>query len=287
MGKARGVSRGLISASTSSPIASVTSSANPSEPPSVSSAPPSPPPYLRTSFLRQQLSLAASGNTPVDFPMLVEPEHPLEENEWIAVHTIGLVENVCSIFDPLYEVCLCRGAGGNSNGSPSKFVEDLDFEDPCLQTKKPARQVISLMLSECNDAIQSARIFPVKQGQAFSPADLRKEAARICRKLLLCLVHIYTAHVSHLEQLDLVAHMNTIAKHFFAFTSRFELIEEDDRALGALHGFHRLLLETPAPNAIPSSPSTGAAPLVPVSLTPPSATQLVSSTQEQAATPAS
>ncbi|KAH9280409.1 MOB kinase activator-like 2 [Echinococcus granulosus] len=257
MGKARGVSRGLISGSMSSPnsataIISATTTSTPSDVhSSPSPPPPSPPPYLKPSFLRQQLSLAAAGNTPVDFPFLVEPEHPLEEDEWIAVHTIGLVENLCSIFDPLYEVCLCRGGGSSS---PSKATDDVEFTDSFVQTKKPVRQVISLILSECNDAIQSARIFPVRQGQAFSPSDLREEAARICRKLLLCLVHIYTAHVNHLEQLDLVAHMNTIAKHFFAFTSRFNLIEEEDnRALAALQGFHRRLLETPAPNVIVST----------------------------------
>ncbi|VDM16561.1 unnamed protein product [Hydatigera taeniaeformis] len=270
MGKARGVSRGLISGSVSYPnsataVISTTTTPTPSDVHSPSSpSPPSPPPYLKPSFLRQQLSLAAAGNTPVDFPFLVEPEHPLEEDEWIAVHTIGLVENLCSIFDPLYEVCLCRGGGNNS---PSKAVDDASFADFFTQTKKPVRQVISLILSECNDAIQSARIFPVRQGQAFSPSALREEAARICRKLLLCLVHIYTAHVSHLEQLDLVAHMNTIAKHFFAFTSRFNLIDEDDnRALAALQGFHRRLLETPAPNVV-----------IPVNLVPLTSTAAVTS----------
>ena len=267
MGKARGVSRGLMSSSTSSPnaatIAPPTSEASCSSfsPPAPPYPPPSPPPYLRPSFLRQQLSLAVAGNTPVDFPFLVEPGHPLEENEWIALHTIGLVENLCSIFDPLYEMCLCRS---DSGGGASDEINSIDV---FMQSKKPVRQVISHLLSECNDTIQSSRVFPVTQGQAFSPSDLREEVSRICHKLLVCLVHIYTAHVSHLEQLDLVAHMNTIAKHFFAFTGRFKLIEgleedegegeTDNKVLAALHGFHRRLLATPAPNvkasAAPSS----------------------------------
>ncbi|VDL62311.1 unnamed protein product [Hymenolepis diminuta] len=257
MGKARGVGRGLISSSNSSSNAT-SIAVSPSIPESIPSPhdpdPPSPPPYLKPSFLKQQLSLSVAGNTPVDFPFLVEPEHPLEEDEWIAVHTIGLVENLCSIFDPLYEMCLCRPAGSHSPKSSSEINgvnESVEFIPS--QSKKPVRQVISLLLSECNDAIQSARIFPVKQGETFSPADLRDEASKICRKLLLCLVHIYSAHVTHLEQLDLVAHMNTIAKHFFAFTMRFKLLNEDgedSRVLSTLHGLHRQLLETPAPNVV-------------------------------------
>nr|CDS34431.1 Mob1 phocein [Hymenolepis microstoma] len=257
MGKARGVGRGLISGSNSSsnttsiPV-SLSSPESVSSPPDPN--PPSPPPYLKSSFLKQQLSLSVAGNIPVDFPLLVEPEHPLEEDEWIAVHTIGLVENLCSIFDPLYEMCLCRPTGSHSPKSSSGTNGANDFVEFLLsQSKKPVRQVISLLLSECNDAIQSARIFPVKQGEAFSPSDLRDEASKICRKLLLCLVHIYSAHVVHLEQLDLVAHLNTIAKHFFAFTMRFKLLNEDgedNKVLGALHGLHRQLLATPAPNVI-------------------------------------
>ncbi|VDO01644.1 unnamed protein product [Rodentolepis nana] len=255
MGKARGVGRGLISGSNSS--SSATSiPVSPSNPESVSSPPdpnPPSPPYLKSSFLKQQLSLSVAGNIPVDFPLLVEPEHPLEEDEWIAVHTIGLVENLCSIFDPLYDMCLCRPTGSHSPKSSSGSNGPVSVEFLLSQSKKPVRQVISLLLSECNDAIQSARIFPVKQGEAFSPSDLRDEASKICRKLLLCLVHIYSAHVVHLEQLDLVAHLNTIAKHFFAFTMRFKLLNEDgedNKVLGALHGLHRQLLETPAPNVI-------------------------------------
>lgn len=254
MGKARGVGRGLISSSNSSPNSNVItiSTSNSESIPSLRvPTPPSPPAYLKSSFLKQQLSLSVAGNNPVDFPFLVEPEHPLEENEWIAVHTIGLVENLCSIFDPLYEMCLCHPSGSNSPKSTEVDGGNESTELFFTPSKKPIRQVISLMLSECNDAIQSARIFPVKQGEAFSPSDLREEASRICRKLLLCLVHIYTAHVNHLEQLDLVAHMNTIAKHFFAFTTRFKLLQEegeDTKALAALHGFHKKLLETPAPN---------------------------------------
>lgn len=264
MGKARGVSRGLMNSSVSSPttatVAQVAAEASCSFPAAATHPPPSPPPYLRPSFLRQQLSLAVSGNIPVDFPFLVEPGHPLEENEWIALHTIGLVENLCSIFDPLYEMCLCRGASGSGS-------DDMSFVDVFMQSKKPVRQVISHILSECNDSIQSSRVFSVTQGQASSSSDLHEEVSRICRKLLLCLVHIYTAHVSHLEQLDLVAHMNTIAKHFFAFTERYKLIEgleedetdgeSDNKVLAALHGFHRRLLETPAPNVkISMAPSS-------------------------------
>ncbi|VDN18925.1 unnamed protein product [Dibothriocephalus latus] len=113
--------------------------------------------------------------------------------------------------------------------------------------KKPpqtARQAIIVALSECNDIIQSSRVFPIKKGQPF-PSDLPSESAKICKKLLFCLSHLYMSHFRHLEQLDLIAHVNTLAKHFFAFTTRFNLIE--DCNLGPLNGFHRSLLACPAP----------------------------------------
>ncbi|KAL7059862.1 hypothetical protein AAHC03_013863 [Spirometra sp. Aus1] len=231
-------------------------------------------PFLRPCYLKQQLPLVTiNSKVATDFPALVEPLPILDVNEWIAAHTIGLFENLSTIFDAIYELCTCDSLqssswSDNENEEHLQVVSGAAEDSPPSDTnpsppppaaittkksargrafKKPpqtARQAIIVALSECNDIIQSSRVFPIKKGQPF-PSDLPSESAKICKKLLFCLSHLYMSHFRHLEQLDLIAHMNTLAKHFFAFTTRFSLIEDCD--LGPLNGFHHTLLASPAP----------------------------------------
>uniref|UniRef100_A0A0X3NPG3 MOB kinase activator-like 2 n=1 Tax=Schistocephalus solidus TaxID=70667 RepID=A0A0X3NPG3_SCHSO len=231
-------------------------------------------PFLRPCYLKQQLPLLTNkSKVATDFPALVEPLPTLDVNEWIAAHTIGLFENLSTIFDAIYELCTCDSLhasswSDNENEEHQQVVGGIAEDSPPSDSnqsppppatitakksargrafKKPpqtARQAIIVALSECNDIIQSSRVFPIKKGQPF-PSDLPSESAKICKKLLFCLSHLYMSHFRHLEQLDLIAHMNTLAKHFFAFTTRFNLIEDCD--LGPLNGFHHTLLACPAP----------------------------------------
>jgi len=256
MGKARVVSRGLMSTSAAN-------SASASFPPPLSDSPTNeemPLLFVKPNFLRQQLPLATGSlYSSTDFPALVEPLPSLEVNEWIAAHTIGLFENVSTLYDAMYELCTCHTYTPELQelGSEGDLTPPIASRQPYQRGKRTAHQVINLALSECNDLIQSSRIFPIKQGQPF-PADVTKEAARICRKLMLCLAHIYTAHLHHLELLELVAHANTLSKHFFAFTTHFGLMR--DVEFGVLNGFHRLLLATPAPTPQRTSHATPQAP---------------------------
>ncbi|KAA0189875.1 Mps one binder kinase activator 2 [Fasciolopsis buskii] len=224
------------------------------------------PVFSQEHYVRQQLPLSGE-STLFDFTDLVEPFPAMDTNEWLAAHTIALFENLSTIFDAIHELCTCPHpvlpqTGSVSSHSPvealdddrgkkSKLVGASHHHHTPSSTINSDRQMIDSALSSCHDLIQSARIFPVRNGEPF-PNDLPVYVTSICKNLLMCIIHIYLFHFYHLEQLDLISYMNTLAKHFFAFTLRFSLIEE--KHFDPLFGFHRVLLSTNPP--VPSNPIT-------------------------------
>ncbi|TPP63651.1 Mps one binder kinase activator 2 [Fasciola gigantica] len=215
------------------------------------------PVFSQEHYVRQQLTLSDKSAL-VDFTDLVEPFPAMDSNEWLAAHTIALFENLSTIFDAIHELCACPHSvpshmGGASSPSPVDTLDDdrgkksklmSAYHHHTSSTVTSDRQMIDSALSSCHDLIQSARIFPVRNGEPF-PSDLPFYVTSICKNLLICIIHIYLSHFHHLEQLDLISYMNTLAKHFFAFTLRFSLIEE--KHFDPLFGFHRVLLATNPP----------------------------------------
>ncbi|KAF5396937.1 MOB kinase activator 2 [Paragonimus heterotremus] len=227
------------------------------------------PSFMQEKYLFQQLPISSQSKY-VDFLNLVEPFPSMDQNEWLAAHTIALFDNMSTIFDAIHELCTCpqllppQTTSVNSHPISVNHVDmhsgNISDDDKSKKNKNStvgtnvpsglACQEIDTALSSCHDLIQSSRIFPVRQGDPFPP-DLPAYVTLVCKNLLLCIIHIYLAHFHHLEQLELVAHMNTLTKHFFAFTNRFSLVEE--KHFDPLLGFHRLLLEVnPSKNRLSS-----------------------------------
>ncbi|CAL8094654.1 unnamed protein product [Calicophoron daubneyi] len=220
--------------------------------------PPEIPVFMQDKYLLRQLSLP-NGLISSDFRELVEPFPEMDSNEWLAAHAISLFENLSTVFDAIHDLCACsqlfpQSASSASWHNPADLILPFPQEDDRSKKSKSnagsntqsgspnaARQAIDIALSSCHDLIQSSRIFPVRNGEPFPP-DIPNYVVLICKNLLICIIHIYLAHFHHLDHLDLVAHMNTLAKHFFAFTTRFSLVEE--RHFDPLCGLHRALLAT-------------------------------------------
>lgn len=219
--------------------------------------------YTDKCYLEQQLPLSPDMSYP-GFSTIVEPFPLMDTNEWLAAHTIALFDNLTTIFDAIYDLCDCSSLLDPLADSElqvvissllNEFMNNpsiiylLQTEDErskkskgssgfAIQKNKVcARLAIDSALSSCHDLIQSSRIFPVRNGEQF-PSDLPHYVSIICKNLLVCILHIYASHIHHLDQLELVPHMNTLARHFFAFNKRFSLIE--DKHLGSLAIFEQV-----------------------------------------------
>ncbi|CAH8631597.1 unnamed protein product [Heterobilharzia americana] len=216
------------------------------------------PMYMKNFYVSQQLPMSLDSSYP-EFCDVVEPFPAMDTNEWLAAHTIALFDNLSTIFDAIYELCDCQNLwvslkdSGVQNIVSSLLLEisasSLGVQNEDDRSKKSkglivgsisqysrisARQAIDGALSSCHDLIQCPRIFPIRNGEQF-PFDLPQYVSVICKNILVCIVHIYVAHFIHLDQLELIPHMNTLARHFFAFSKRFSLV--DDKQLDALACF--------------------------------------------------
>lgn len=216
--------------------------------------------FLQDRYLAQQQSWSNSSNNANDrlpattttttasddpYVEMVKPFPEMDVNEWMAAHTIALFENLSTVFDAICELCTCPSVlpASQSGSFYSTLNSELEAWGKGLAATQhhSARQTIDFALSYCHDLLQSPRIFPVRQGERF-PANLQGYVSHICKHLLIGIIHMYLAHFNHLEQLELISHMNTLSKHYFAFVLRFSLV--DEKHFSPLSGFHRALLDT-------------------------------------------
>ncbi|VDP59552.1 unnamed protein product [Schistosoma mattheei] len=221
-------------------------------------ADPKTPMYMKNVYVSQQLPIFLDSSYP-EFCDVVEPFPAMDTNEWLAAHTIALFDNISIIYDAIYELCSCRSLwesledsgihnivssllleisnsslGVQSEDDRGKKNKSLIVGSISQYSRISARQAIDGALSSCHDLIQCPRLFPIRNGEPF-PSDLPQYVSVICKNILVCIVHMYVAHFNHLDQLELIPHMNTLARHFFAFSKRFSLV--DDKQLDALACF--------------------------------------------------
>lgn len=228
----------------------------------------------RDRYNSQQLPVLLNAKYP-EFSEIVEPFPCMDVNEWLAAHTIALFDNLSTIFDAIYELCECQSIwDAQKDPTHNSYISSLplDFQhssfisnylnstnedDRGKKSKVPlastvasnskvsARLAIDCALSACHDIIQSPKIFPVRSGQQFS-LELPHYVSVICKNLFICIIHIYIAHFDHLDHLELLPHMNTLTKHFFAFTKRFSLV--DEKYLEILSTFREVMLDSHLPD---------------------------------------
>ncbi|KAL3315409.1 Maintenance of ploidy protein mob2 [Cichlidogyrus casuarinus] len=253
MGKARGVGRNLISSSSTQQTSSSANFGDNKD---------SIPRFCRQEFLKQQLPVDGT----VELKDLIEPSLQMNLNEWLAYHAISMFENVVTFFDTLYELCSCpnlktttsyslgSALDSNYNHNYESFVSNQLSFVPLVNinlNSMTAKKALDAMLNSCHEMIESHKIFPVRYNEQF-PIDLQQKVSGLCHKMLLCITHLYVAHFSDVEKLELVPHLNTHAKHFFLFTRRFNLLDEKD--FEPLCGFHKELIDT-APPTLPTNSS--------------------------------
>ena len=135
-------------------------------------------PYLEERNAREQLPLTVSMDA-----LLCLPDG-LDSNEWVATHVIALFDNVSTLFEAVYELCVC-----NSMLAPGGVVF-IATDEKGKKIKCTARQYMDSVLQQAQDILTG---FPRRYGQSFA-AEFRAGAVLVCRHLLHILAHIYASH---------------------------------------------------------------------------------------------
>lgn len=99
-------------------------------------------------------------------------------------------------------------------------------------------------MSASQKLIENESIFPTLYGKAFSN-DFDSAVRTILRYIYQVLAHLYAAHFEQFIKLELVAHLNMVARHAFAFNAMFRLLNDKDTECVCLQELSSALLKQP------------------------------------------
>ncbi|XP_021954358.1 MOB kinase activator-like 2 [Folsomia candida] len=153
--------------------------------------------YLETALLERHLN-------ETDLKHLVEMPTGLEENEWMASHTIALFEHVNLIYGTISEFCTSTSCP-DMNGPCMRTY--LWFDEKGKKVKVAAPQYIDYVMTFIQKTINDECVFPTKTTNAFPPS-FKPIVKKICRLLFHVIAHIYHCHFKEVVLLSLHAHLN-------------------------------------------------------------------------------
>lgn len=186
--------------------------------------------YLEENCIRQRVIDA-------DFFKLVELPPSLDNNEWLATHTISFFNHVNLMYGAVSEYCTaesCATMVGPDN------VQYHWQDEKGKKLKQSAPQYIDHMMSYIQKSVTDESLFPTKFGQEF-PSTFLETVRKINRYLFHVLAHIYHSHYALMVTLGLHGHLNTLFTHFMVFSAQFHLL--DTKETDVLQDLHKGLIK--------------------------------------------
>jgi len=178
------------------------------------------PPYLdpaRAKFPSQFV-------TPALLPAYVRLPHGVDQDEWLATHTISFFEHVNLLYSCLSEYCNVTDCSSMNGPQQSQYYW---VDEKGKKTKTPAACYVDFVMTFVHKLITDESVFPTKYGNTF-PANFLSLVKRAWRYLFHVIAHIYASHFLQIYTLQLHSHLHTIFVHFSVFNKEFGLVEEEE-----------------------------------------------------------
>lgn len=192
--------------------------------------------YLEDECVRHRI-------TDTDFWRLVSLPQNVDNNEWLATHTISFFNHVNLMYGVISEFCsseTCATMTGPGN------VQYCWSEDKGKKMKESAPQYIDYVTTYIQSVVSDESVFPTKFGQPF-PSSFEATVKKIHKYLFHIMAHIYHVHYKELVMLNINGHMNSLFTHFMVFNLKFNLLEEKEYEV--LNELLRVLIkQLPDPN---------------------------------------
>ncbi|ESS33296.1 Mob1/phocein family protein [Toxoplasma gondii GAB2-2007-GAL-DOM2] len=153
-------------------------------------------------------------------PLAVKmPATCVDLNEWLAVKTFDVFNEVQLVWSLVKDQCQCRGFTAGEHTLPS-----VDGD-----TSHTAKEHVRLICIQLRSILQDSKIFVIEPGAAF-PDDFSQHVSFILAQLMHIYCHIYRQHFEYLVETDTVAYVNCCFKHALLFGNEFHLITDADVA---------------------------------------------------------
>jgi len=178
------------------------------------------PPYLDPAGARFPTQFV----TPALLPAYVRLPVGVDQDEWLATHTISFFEHVNLLYSCLSEYCNVTDCSSMYGPHQSQYYW---LDEKGKKTKTPAACYVDFVMTFVHKLITDESVFPTKYGNTFPPNFLSL-VKRAWRYLFHVIAHIYAAHFAQLFSLQLHPHLHTLFVHFSVFNKEFGLVEEEE-----------------------------------------------------------
>jgi len=168
----------------------------------------------------------ASLNAGIDLRHVVRLPPDEDLNDWVAVHVVDFFNRVNVIYGILSEFCTEQSCPTMSGGAKYEYhwCDGVQYKKP---TALPAPQYISLLMDWIEAQINNEDIFPIKVGVPF-PKNYLQTVRKMLSRMFRVFVHIYIHHFDKLVAMGAEPHVNTCYKHFYYFTTEFNLVKKEE-----------------------------------------------------------
>lgn len=149
-----------------------------------------------------------------------------DANEWIAMKTVDLYNEIGLVYSMIAEYCTESCCTVMSAGSKYEYLwaDGAMYKTP---TKVPAPKYVELLFGWVEAQLDDERIFPTQPGSPFPP-DFLERVQNIFKRLFRVYAHIFYAHFERVVEHTFDSHLNSCFKHFMYFVLEFALVREEE-----------------------------------------------------------
>jgi len=148
----------------------------------------------------------------------------VDEQEWMATHTLAIFHNVDRHFSVISELCTAESCPTMKGPQNTTF---LWVDEKNKKIKCTAPQYIDYAMAHCQQMVTDQTVFPTKYEQKFS-TEFSRTISKMLRLIWHVISHIYHSHYQAFYDLGLVGHLNMTTLHFVLFAEKFNLINEKE-----------------------------------------------------------
>lgn len=163
---------------------------------------------------------------------LVKLPNGIDQNEWLALHTIAFFENINLLYGTISEFCTNSGCP-DMIGPENRLYHWQD--DKGKRLKLTAPHYTDFVMTFTHRTINDESIFPTKCDKGF-PANFDQVIKKIHQSLIHVLSHIYHSHFREVYELGLHPHLNCIFSHLVLLSDQFKSLGFDSQDSSTLPG---------------------------------------------------